>query len=153
MRTNKLADVELTYTSLDVLSFEPGGRIYGTMEGRVTGSRLSGTVRLTNLAERRVDNVNLPTLRGTLATNDGAMIWVELDGVATLRSADEARVFVTTFRCRTGDQRYGWLNTLFGVLDGVLDQVAVGGQARGELWECESTVERRDGLRASGSRR
>ncbi len=43
----------------------------------------------------RPDNVNLPTLRGLLTTDDDAAVWVELDGLATLRSEDEPRVFVT----------------------------------------------------------
>ena len=140
MRTDKLADIELTYTSLQMLDFEPGGRIYGVMEGRIQGDRLSGSLHLTNLAERRVDNVNLPTLRGTLTTDDGAVVWVEMDGVATLRAADQARVFLTTFRCRSGDERYRRVNTLFGVVDGVLDTVVIGGRARAELFECHATV-------------
>jgi hypothetical protein len=57
-----------------------------------------------------------------------------------LRAKDSARVFVTTFRCRTADERYGWLNTVFGVLEGVLDSVGIGGVARGELFECRATV-------------
>lgn len=139
MKLEKLADFDLIYTAIESLDFSPGGQIYGTMEGRVDGPRLSGGLRLTNLAERRPDNVNLPTLRGVLTTDDGAAVWVWLDGVATLRAADNARVFRTTFRSRTGDQRYGWLNTFFGVVDGVLDQIAVGGHARGEIFECAST--------------
>jgi hypothetical protein len=63
-------------------------------------------VRLTNLASRRPDNVNLPTLRGVLTTDDGAAIWIELDGIATLRETDGARVFVTSWRFRTGDPHY-----------------------------------------------
>lgn len=65
---------------------------------------------------------------------------MELDGVATLRPEDGARVFVTTWRFRTGDERYGWLNTVFGLLEGVLDSVGVGGVARGNLFECRATV-------------
>lgn len=65
------------------------------MEGRLSGDRVSGMLHLTNLAHRRADNVNVPTLRGVLATDDGAKVWVELDGVATLRESDNARVFVT----------------------------------------------------------
>lgn len=83
----------------------------GPCKALLTGERLSGTLRLTNLAGRRTDNVNLPTLRGVLDTADGARVWVELDAVATLRAENQARVFVTTFRFGTGDERYIWLNT------------------------------------------
>ncbi len=43
-------------------------------------------------------------------------------------------------RFRTGDERYAWLNTLFAVLEGVLDRVGVGGTARGRLYECRATL-------------
>ena len=140
MELVKLATVQLTYTALQSLEFESGGQLYGTMDGSVVGDRLSGALKLTNLAPRRADNVNLPTLRGLLTTDDGVPVWVELDGIATLRAIDNARVFVTTLRFRTGDERYGWLNTVFGVLEGVLDSVGVGGVARGEVFECRATV-------------
>ncbi len=135
-----LADVELKYTALEVLDYGAGGQIYGTMEASVSGERLSGRMRLTNLAPRRPDDVNLPTLRGVLETDDGARVWVELDGIATLRQADNARVFVTTFRCRTGEERYAWLNTMFAVLEGVLERVAVGAVAHGRVHICSPTV-------------
>jgi hypothetical protein len=140
MELVELGDVDLTYTALESIDYSAGGQLYGTMEGRLTGERLNGELRLTNLAPRRVDNVNLPTLRGVLTTDDGAAIWVELDGVATLRASDEARVFVTTCRFRTGDERYSWVNTVFGVLEGVLDSVGVGGRARGRVHECRATL-------------
>jgi len=136
----ELGEVELTYTSLESLDYDSGGQLYGTMEGRLVGERLSGAVRLTNLAARRADNVNLPTLRGVLTTEDAAVVWVELDGVATLRPSDGARVFVTACRFRTGDERYGWVNTVVGVLKGVLDSVAFGGTARARLFECRATL-------------
>jgi hypothetical protein len=140
MDVSELATVELRYTGLESLDYGSGGQLYGTMEGKLSGDRLNGTLRLTNLAPRRPDNVNLPTLRGMFTTDDGAQAWVEMDGVATLRAADGARVFVTTCRFRTGEARYAWLNTLFGVLEGVLDAVGVGGTARGQLFECRATV-------------
>ena len=140
MELSELATVELVYGTLQTLDFGNGGQLYGTMEGALTGDRLSGTLHLTNLAPRRADNVNLPTLRGLLTTQDGAQVWVELDGVATLRQADGARVFVTSMRFRTGDERYAWLNSVFAVLEGVLDNVQVGGRARGRLLECHATV-------------
>lgn len=140
MELVELGEVELTYTSLESLDYGSGGQLYGTMEGRLVGERLSGAVRLTNLAARRADNVNLPTLRGVLTTEDAAVVWVELDGVATLRPSDGARAFVTACRFRTGDERYGWVNTVVGVLEGVLDSVAVGGTARARLFECRATL-------------
>ena len=57
-----------------------------------------------------------------------------------IRTSDQARVFITAFRCRTGDERYGWTNTLVGVLEGVLEVVGVGGRARGRLFECRPTL-------------
>lgn len=140
MELAELASVTLTYTTLEALDYGDGGQLYGTMEGSLAGERLNGTLRLTNLAARRPDGVNLPTLRGLLTTDDGAVSWVELDGVAMLRPEDGARVFLTTFRFRTADERYAWLNTVFAVLEGVLDSVSVGGVARGRLFECGATV-------------
>jgi hypothetical protein len=135
-----LGDVELRYTALEALDYGAGGQFYGTMAGRIEGEGLRGALELTNLAPRRVDNVNLPTLRGLLRTDDGAVVYVEMDGVATLRAADQARVFVTTLRLRSGDARYAWVNTVFGVLEGVLDSVGVGGVARGRAYRCEPTI-------------
>jgi hypothetical protein len=140
MDLSMLAAVDLTYTALESLDYADGGQLYGTMEGSMTGDRLTGALRLTNLAPRRADNVNLPTLRGVLMTPDGARIWVEMEGVATLRAEDGARVFITTCRLRTGDKQYTWVNTLFAVLEGVLDTVGVGGTARGQLFECRATL-------------
>lgn len=135
-----LLEGELRYTSLEVISYEAGGQIYGTMEGEVRGERLRGTVRLTNFAPRRPDNVNCPTLRGVLSTDDGATVYVELDGVATLRPSDNARVFATSITFRTGDSRYAWLNTFLGVVEGVLDSVGVGGVARIRVYRCEPMI-------------
>lgn len=140
MELVELGEMELVYTSLDSLDYGVGGQLYGTMEGRLTGERVGGTLRLTNLARRRADNVNVPTLRGVLTMDDDAEVWVELDGVATLRESDSARVFVTGCRFRTGDERYRWLNGVFGILEGVLDQIAVEGRARGRLFECRATI-------------
>ncbi len=75
------------------------------MKGSLAGDRLRGTLTVTNLARRRPDNVNLPTLRGLLTPDDGAIRWVELDGVATPRPEHGARVFVTTCRFGTDHER------------------------------------------------
>lgn len=139
MELVEIGDVTLTYTSLEALDFQAGGQLYGRMDGRLGGDRLSGNLRLTNLVLRRADGVNVPTLRGVLTTDDGAEVWVELDGVATLRESDGARVFVTGCRFRTGDDGYAWLNGVLGALEGV-DSIEVGGWARGRLFECRATL-------------
>ncbi len=95
-----LFEGELRYTSLESLDYEAGGQLYGTMEGEVTGDRLTGSFQLTNVAQRRSDNANCPTLRGLLTTDDGATAYVEWNGLATLRPADDARVFVTSITFR-----------------------------------------------------
>ena len=136
----EIGDVDLTYTSIELLTFGGEGQIYGGMEGRLRGERLSGDLRLTNLARRRPDDVNLPTLRGILTTDDEAAVWVELDGIATLRAGDGARVFVTACRFRTDSAQHAWVNTVVGVLEGVLDTVGVGGKAHGRIHECRATL-------------
>ena len=135
-----IGDLELTYRSITSVGFGSDGQIYGAMDGVLTGDRLNGRLELTNLARMRPDNVNLPTLRGLLTTDDAEQVWVELDGVATLRPEDGARVFVTACRFRTGSSAHAWLNTVVGVLEGVLDTVGVGGQARGRVFECRATI-------------
>jgi hypothetical protein len=135
-----LGDVELRYTSLESIDYEAGGQLYGTMEGTITGTDLRGELRLTNLAPRRPDNVNMPTLRGVLTTDDGAAVYVEINGIANLRPSDNARVFVTSLTFRTGDARYAWLNTIFGTLEGILEAVAVGMVAKGRAYRCNPTI-------------
>lgn len=140
MNLVNLCEVELRYTSMELLDYGQGGQIYGTMEGTVQGERLNGRLHLTNLASRRPDNVNMPTLRGVLHTGDDASIFVEMTGLANLRASDQARVFVTSLTFRTGAAAYTWLNTSFAVLEGVLDSVQVGAVARGRAYICEATL-------------
>lgn len=140
MDVNPLFEGQLRYTSLEALDYEAGGQLYGTMEGEVTGERLSGSFQLTNLAPRRPDNVNCPTLRGILLTGDGASLYVEWNGLANLRPSDQARVFVTSLQFRTGDPNYRWLNSVVALVEGVLDSVTVGGTARVRAFTCEATI-------------
>lgn len=65
MNFTHLADSEYRYTRLDFLDYGAGGQFYGALEGSVTGERLNGTLRLTNLAMKRPDDINLPTERGS----------------------------------------------------------------------------------------
>jgi len=57
-----------------------------------------------------------------------------------LRYTSLGSVFVTSFTFRTADSRYAWLNSAFAILEGVLDNVAVNGLARGKAYVCEATV-------------
>jgi hypothetical protein len=140
MELVELAEWEMTYRTMELLDYGAGGQIYGTLTGTVRGERLTADLELINLAARRPDNVNMPTLRGLLRTADGAVIWVELDGISVLRPADGARAHITSVRFRTGDERYGWLNTTTGLLEAVLDTVAVGGHVHARLYECRHTL-------------
>lgn len=136
MQLVPLATMEMVYRTLEHVEFGPVGRGYGTLEGRLSGDRLTGRVHLTNLAERRPDGVHLPHLRGVLTTDDGAHVWVESDGVASLRESDGAHIFVSSIRFTTEDPRYRWLTTVLGVVEGVQDAVTVGGATSGTIWEC-----------------
>jgi hypothetical protein len=141
MNFTHLADSEYRYTRLDFLDYGAGGQFYGALEGSVTGERLNGTLRLTNLAMKRPDDINLPTVRGILETADGARIYVANDGIARARPSDGARIIASTMTFRTGDERYSWLNTTFVVAEGILDIPAVGGVVRQRLYVCEPTIE------------
>jgi hypothetical protein len=140
MKLEDLGEINLRYTSVEIVDSESGGRVYGAMEGRVSGERLSGQLRLTNFAPRLPDGTNRPTLRGLLVTDDGARCSVELDGVAAIRESDSTRTFIEAVRFETGDERYLWLNSLLAIFEGVLDNLAVGGVARGRLYECKVTI-------------
>jgi hypothetical protein len=61
-----------------------------------------------------------------------------MNGVSLLRNADNARVFTTSLHLRSGDQRYAWVNTLVGVVEGVLDTTTNGALAR--AFACENTL-------------
>ena len=134
----ELAAIKLEYSRLEAVRLEVGAQFYGVMEGRLDGERIRGAVHLTNLAQGRADGVNTPTLRGLLTTEDGVPVWVEMDGLATLRVEDEARVFVTSCRFRAGAGQYAWVNTVVGVVEGVLDTGT--GTARARIYECRPTI-------------
>ena len=121
MNLEPLCEMDLHYTWVDYIDYGAGGQYVGTLEGVARGDRLRGTVKFVNVPAKRPDNVNCPTLRGVLQTEDGAKIYVELNGIALLRAEDNARIFTTSLSLRAGDARYGWVNTAFGVVEGILN--------------------------------
>jgi hypothetical protein len=70
-----------------------------------------------------------------MTTTDGAKVYVELNGIALLRKEDNARVFTTSLTMRTGDSRYQWVNTVFGTLEGILNNTT--DLARARAYVCE----------------
>jgi hypothetical protein len=74
MELAELGRVELAYRWLEAVDVVSGNLFYGLMDGSLIGDRVRGRLHLTNLARRRPDGVNLPTLRGLLTTEDGAQV-------------------------------------------------------------------------------
>ena len=138
MELTPLCEFDFRYTWTDFVDFGAGGNFVGTLEGAVRGDRLQGTLKLVNAPPKRPDNVNCPAIRGILTTTDGAKIYLEMNGVALLRPADKARVFTTSLSLRSGEAAYAWVNTVFGVVEGVLDTTADTAHARAFI--CENTV-------------
>jgi len=58
-----------------------------------------------------------------------------MNGIALLRVEDKARVFTTSLELRSGDARYAWVNSIFGVVERVLDTAMDKAQARAFLCE------------------
>ena len=102
--------------------------------GKVTGERLSGALRPGGgdwlLAS--ADGFGRLDVRGTIETDDGALLYVSYFGVVELSeramqaltegpATDYGEVsFMTQPRFETGDPRYTWLNTAVCVAEGRL---------------------------------
>jgi hypothetical protein len=121
MKLDPLCEMEMHYTWIDYVDFGIGGQYVGTLEGTVKGDRLRGALKSVNVPAKRPDNVNCPALRGIVATDDGAKVYFELNGLAVLRAEDKARFFTTSLALRSGDPRYAWVNTIVGVAEGILN--------------------------------
>jgi hypothetical protein len=140
MKLTPLCDFDLRHTDLEVLDYDVGGQLYGPLECPLVGERFRGDLRMTNMASKRPDDVNLPTVRGLLTTDDGAKVWRVMDGIALARPTDDARVVTAAVTFRTGDSRYTWLNTVFAVTEVTLGTVATGGVVRHRDYHCEPTI-------------
>lgn len=66
-------------------------------------------------------------------------MYLELNGIALLRKEDNARLFTTSLIMRTGDSRYDWTNTIFGTLEGILNNTTEVARARAYICEHELT--------------
>jgi hypothetical protein len=141
MNFTPLGDIDLTYLpGVTLVEYGIGGQYYGAMEGTWRGDRISGKLRLTNIAQKRADNVNTPTLRGVLETDDGATMFVEMNGLSQIHEG--GRVFVASLTLRTGHPSYQWVNTLLAVVEGELHGRPRANeiQAHCRVYACEATI-------------
>jgi hypothetical protein len=137
MNLTPLGEMQFKYTWLQFIDYGSDGQSLGTLDGELRGDRLSGSLKVVNTPPRRSDNINCPTIKGVLTTADGATVYLEMNGLSLLRAADQARVFTTSLTLRTSDQRYKWVNNIFGMVEGVLNTQTDSVQARAYL--CENT--------------
>jgi hypothetical protein len=116
MRLTALGAIHLRYTRSEYVDFGQGGQFVGSMEGTFEGRRLHGDMWLVNAPPHRPDGVNAPAISGVLFTRDGAKVYVEMHGLAVVQPLDATRVFTTSLLLRSGDSRYGWVNSVVGVV-------------------------------------
>ncbi len=142
MKLTPLGEMDLTYVglSLDFVEYGVGGQYYGAMEGTWRSDRISGNLRLTNIAEKRADNVNAPTLRGVLRTDDEATMFGEMNGLSQIQEG--GRVFISSLTLRTAHPEYQWVNTLFAVVEGELHGAPRPNEFRAQcrVYACEATI-------------
>jgi hypothetical protein len=126
--------------SLDFVDYGVGGQFYAAMEGEWRSERITGRLRLTNIAQKRIDNVNTPTLRGVMETADGAAFFVEMNGLSQIQEG--GRVFVSSLTLRTAHPEYQWVNTLFAVVEGELHGPPRPNEFRAHcrVYACEATI-------------
>lgn len=141
MEFTPIGEMDLTYEPGNILvDYGTGGQYYGVMVGTWRGGPVSGRLRMTNVAQKRPDNVNTPTLRGVLKTEDGATMFVELNGLSQIEGG--GRVFVASLTLRTGHPDYAWVNTLLAVVEGELHGRPKAGEvrARCRVFACRPTI-------------
>lgn len=141
MKLTPLGEMDLVYVGpMAFVDYGVGGQYYADMEGTWRSDRISGKLRLTNIAQKRVDNINTPTLRGVLETVDGATMFVEMNGLSQIE--DGGRVFVSSLTLRTAHPEYQWVNTLFAAVEGELYGPPRPNEfrARCRVYACEATM-------------
>lgn len=140
MRFTPIGQLDLTYVAIDFVDYGVGGQYYGVMEGELRTDSLRGHMKLTNIAQKRSDHVNTPTLRGVVEAEDGARVFVEMNGLSQIQEG--GRVFIASMTFRTSESRYEALNTLFAVVEGELHGRPRANEmhARCRVYACEATI-------------
>lgn len=102
-------------------------------EGRIEGERIKASVVGGACADWFVvapDGTGLGDYRGTLQTDDGALIFMHGTGRADLTNGFGAQgVLIGNIHFETGDDRYTWLNTVHAVMRGVVVGDGMAGEA------------------------
>ena len=102
-------------------------------EGRIEGERLKASVVGGACADWFVvgaDGTGLGDYRGTLQTDDGALIFMHGTGRADLTTGFGASsLLIGNIHFETGDDRYTWLNTAHAVMRGVVIGDGMAGEA------------------------
>ena len=100
------------------------GQSFLIAEGRCEG-RLSARYRGANFPRTRTDGTLLPDFHGVLETDDGATIVFSWRGYARAGTGG-MRQLVGSATHMSDDERYCWLNDVFGVVSGEVRPV-IGG--------------------------
>lgn len=94
-----------------------GSRSIGYVNGRFEGPGIKGSINACDWFLTRSDGVGEADVRGTMRTDDGALIYMRYNGLLDLRSAGGSMTsgtcqVRTAVRFETGAQRYRELNSV-----------------------------------------
>lgn len=91
--------------------------IFPAKSGTVEGPEIKATVLEGggDWLTMRTDGVGELDVRGTMRTDDGALIYVHYTGLSHNQTADDSRYFVTTPRFETSVDKYQWLTKIVAV--------------------------------------
>lgn len=129
MRIERLCKITMHYTSASwhqpyASGAEQDGEGigFGTGDGQVDGD-IVGTLVWANYPRRRDDGVWTPNLRGVLTTREGSEILISIHGQSVLeRAPGRRRAIAARIELTTEADPYRWLNTLFIVGEGEIDE-------------------------------
>lgn len=137
MRLDPLGTLELKYTRSGEVDYGATGQVYGDLEGRIDGPELQGSLRVTNLANRRPNGDYTPTLRGVPTTADGGKMFVAVDGLSIIEEGTNppVRVGLVSMTFRTSNPKLERWNQVFAVVE-------YRGKTMGDTWGLIGTIYR-----------
>jgi hypothetical protein len=143
MKLVPLFEMSAKYTESTFVGPLAGGEgmIWALRQGTVAGPRIRGSHRACNHPRRRADDVNVPDVHGVITTDDGALIYYEIHGYGVRDGAAGRRVTASS-TYRTGAEKYAWLNTVIGAVEGHYLPDPEGGMVgRFRVYECINDLE------------